>query len=240
MSVRFLLRCTALLLLAASATRAQTANLSRLVPANYSQLSDSLGFAWDVNQNGAINQGSNCFNDAFILQINGNQFSANQGMMTPDGSEFFLNQNVNGIDVTRRIRIDVKSATCRFIETLRNSSGGPQTFTVQIRTQFNNRMQSVLSDSGTPVGTQFGAKDSGLAVVSGGNQSPPQPSMLWLVASPGGKVRPAVRSENNNYRILVSYPVTLAAGASVSLVHAAAQRTSRPRTRRRWRNFSPR
>ena len=224
MSARLFLHCAALLLLAASVAHAQTANSSRLVPANYSQLSDSLGFVWDVNQNGAINQGSNCFNDAFLLQINGNQFSANQGMMTPDGSEYFLNANVNGIDVTRRIRIDVKAATCRFIETLRNSSGGPQTFTVQIRTQFNNRMQSTLSDSGTPVGTQFGAKDSGLVMVRGGNQSPPQPSVLWMLASPGGKVRPAVRSENNNYRILVTYPVTLAPGASVSLVHAAAQR----------------
>ena len=224
MSARIFLRCAALLLLAASAARAQNASPSRLVPANYSQLSDSLGFVWDVNQNGAINQGSNCFSDAFALLINGSQFSANQGMMTPDGSEYFLNANVNGIDVTRRIRIDVKGATCRFIETLRNSSGGPQTFTVQIRTQFNNRMQSTLSDTGTPVGAQFGAKDSGLVMVRGGNQSPPQPSVLWMLASPGGKVRPAVRSENSNYRILVTYPVTLAPGASVSLVHAAAQR----------------
>ena len=223
MNIRLFLRCAALLLLGASAVRAQSASLSRLVPANYSQLSDSLGFIWDVNQNGAINQGSNCFSEAFSLQINGNQFSAQQGLMTPDGSEYFLNANLNGIDVSRRVRIDVKGASCRFIETLRNSSGSPQTFTVQIRIQFNNRMQATLTDAATPLGAQFGAKDSGLVVVRAANQSPPPPSVLWMLASPGGKMRPAVRNENN-YRILASYPVTLAPGASVSLVHAAAQR----------------
>ena len=227
MSARLFLPCAVLLLLGAAAAHAQNpapAAAARLVPANYNPVNDSLGFNWDIGQYGGIGQGSNCFSSGFTLTINGSQFSAQQAMMTPDGSEYFLSANLNGIDITRQIRIDRKGASCRFIETLRNSSGGPQTFTVQIRTQFNNRMQSTLSDTGTPVGAQFGAKDSGLVMVRGGNQSPPQPSVLWMLASPGGKVRPAVRSENNNYRILVTYPVTLAPGASVSLVHAAAQR----------------
>jgi hypothetical protein len=195
-----------------------------LVPANFNPITDSLGFMWDVNQYGGISQGTNCFSEAFSLRINNSQFSGQNGMMTPDGSEFFQNAKVSGIDVTRRARVDAKAGYCRFIDTLRNGGAAVQTLNVVIQIQFNNRMQSVLTDSSAAANPgQLGPKDCGVVCVSPTNTGRQVPSVLWMLASPAGKVRPTLGNQQN-YRMTASYPVTLAPGATVTLVHAAAQR----------------
>jgi len=227
MSARLFLRWTTLLLLlaGAAASHAQkSANAAAtLVQPTYNPVTDSLGFNWDIQQGGQINNGSNCFSGAFALVINGNGFGPQQVQMTPDGTEYFFTGNVNGIEVTRRVRVDVKNATCRFIETLRNTGAAPVTVNLQIQTSFNNRMRSTLTDAGAALTTQFGAKDSAIISVGPANQTPAPPSALWVVASPDGKVRPTVQNMQNS-RITVTYPATLAPGASISFVHMAAQR----------------
>ena len=196
---------------------------ANLVPATYAPVTDSLGFAWDVNQYGGISQGTNCFSEAFSLRINNNQFSAQQGMMTADGSEYFLNANMNGIDVTRRVRVDAKTGYCRFIETLRNTGAAPQTFSVMIQVQFNNTMQSTQTDTGGASAAQLGAKDCGIVVLPRAGSGRNVPSLLWMLAGTSGKIRPTL-SNQQNYRISATYPITLPPGGTVSLVHAAAQR----------------
>ena len=224
MNARHFLPLAAALALAASLPAQTPARApANLVPANYNPVTDSLGFPWDVSQYGGIGNGANCFSSGFILTINGNQFSAQQGMMTPDGTEYFHTANMNGIDVTRRTRIDAKTGYCRFIETLRNSSGTPQTLTVVIQTQFNNRMQSTLTDTGAASTTQLGKKDCGVVFICPTNTGRQVPSVLWMLASPGGKVRPTLTNQQN-YRFSANYPITLAPGSSITLVHAAAQR----------------
>lgn len=228
MNARLFLIWAALLLAGATPGPAQKpAAGPALVPANYnSPITDSLGFVWDVGQYGHIGgNGANNFSSGFVLQIQGNQFSAQQGMMTPDGTEYFLTNTMNTIEVTRRIKIDVKNGTCRFIETLRNIGPAPVSFPMSLQTSYNNRMQSTLTDSGAALTTQFGAKDSAIIALPIPNQGQtPKPcAVLWVVASPDGKVRPTVQNSSNS-RVTANYPVTLAAGASVSFVHVTAQR----------------
>ena len=228
MTARHFLHLTtmsAILALACTPLRAQTPRFTpaSLVPATFTPVTDSLGFIWDRNSNGGIGQGSNCFSDAFTLQINNNQFSAQGGMMTPDGSEYILNANMNGIDVSRRARVDVKAGFCRFIETLRNSSGTPQTLSVMIRVQFNNTMQATLSDTGAASPVQLGPKDCGIITTPRTNSGRQMPSLLWMLAGTVGKVRPSVNN-SQNYRLMVTYPITLPPGGTVSFVHVAAQR----------------
>lgn len=219
----FLALAAALALVATLPAQTPPRSSAALVPANYNAVTDSLGFPWDVNQYGGINNGASCFSSGFILSINGNQFNAQQGMMAADGTEYFHTANMNGIEVTRRTRIDTKAGYCRFIETLRNTGGAPLTFTAVIQTQFNNRMQSTLTDTGAPSAAQLGAKDCGLVCICPTNTGRQVPSVLWMLASPGGKMRPTVNNQQN-YRISANYPITLAPGETVSLVHAAAQR----------------
>ena len=230
MNARLFLTWVALVLAGATPGPAQKpATGPALVTANYSPITDSLGFVWDVGQYGNIGgNGTNNYSSGFVLQIQGNQFSAQQGMMTPDGTEYFLSNTMNNsIAVTRRIKIDVKNGTCRFVETLRNIGPAAASFPMTLQTSYNNRMQSTLTDTGTAVtNNQFGPKDSALISLPMANQgqSPKPCAMLWMVASADGKVRPTIQNASNS-RLTVSYPVTLAPGASVSFVHVAAQRS---------------
>ena len=235
MNARLLLPLAAALALGVSSLCAQlvratlpvqvqgTSAAPKLVPASYSAITDSLGFIWDVTQYGGIGRGSNCFSTAFTLSIDGNDFQPQQGMMTADGREYFITGTCDNCAVTRRIRVDPKDGHCRFIETLRNNSSETLSFTVMIRTQFNSTIQSIVSDTAVSAPAQLGPKDSGVAFIRKGTPTRPQPTVLWMLGSTGGKLRPTLRTEGNT-RFLASYPVTLAPGASISLIHAAAQR----------------
>ncbi|MHA3774368.1 hypothetical protein ACXR0O_22815 [Verrucomicrobiota bacterium sgz303538] len=157
------------------------------------------------------------------MELNGYSFSAQQGMMSADGSEYFLTSgDLNGIIVSRRIKIETKDALVRYFETFRNTASNPQTVNVNLHIQFNNQMQAITSDSGSANFTALGAKDCGFVAMRRGNQS--APSAAFMIAGPGGKIRPTI-SNNQNYRVTVTYPLTIAPGEAVSIVHAAAQRT---------------
>lgn len=232
MNARFFHTCAALLLAGALSDASQVlvphapSAGSGLVNANYSPITDSLGFVWDVGQYGHIGgNGMNNYSGGFVLQIQGNQFSAQQAMMTPDGTEFFLTNTMNNIEVSRRIKIDAKNGTCRYIETLRNIGPAVASFPMSLITSYNNRMQSTVTDSGAVLTTKFDPKDSTIISLPMANQGQqPKPcAMLWMVASPDGKVRPTVQNSSNS-RLTVNYPVSLAPGASVSFIHVAAQR----------------
>lgn len=205
----------------APASPSSRAAAKQLVPANYQPKTDSLGFLWDIDAQGTINRGSNCFSNALYLELNGNGFSAQQSLMTADGSEYFLTNDLNGVHVTRRIRVDAKGAFVRFIETLRNDTGTPQSLSLSLRVQFSSQIQGVIGEAGAPVMATLGPKESGFVAVR--NPAQPGPSAVFMVAGPGGKVRPSLRNENN-YRVTITYPVTLAVGETVSIVHAVAQR----------------
>ena len=57
--------------------RAQTrAAKEKLVPARWSQRNDAMGFRWDINNYGSVNDGLNdCFDGGFHLMVNGRQFT---------------------------------------------------------------------------------------------------------------------------------------------------------------------
>lgn len=231
MNARIFLTCVALLLAGAFPSVAQKPAASAgsgLVNATFTPITDSLGFVWDFSQYGGIGNGNglNNFGSGFVLHVQGNQFSTGQAMMTPDGTEYFFSQMMNTIEVSRRVKVDAKAGTCRFIETLRNTGPATASFPLMIQTGYNYRMQSTLTDTGTAVTTtQFGPKDSAIISVPMANQGQtPKPcAVVWMVASPDGKVRPTIQNSGHS-RISINYPVSLAPGASVSFVHVAAQR----------------
>ena len=81
----------------------------RLIPANYNIRSDSLGFRWDINQQGGVGDGTDdCFDNGLSMTVNGQRFGAQQAKMTPDGSEMHLSMKLAGLEVTRRIKLLTK------------------------------------------------------------------------------------------------------------------------------------
>ena len=206
---------------------AQTAANVKLVPATFTPKTDALGFVWDIDQQGAVAQGSNnCFSNGFQIEVNNNSFSPTQSMMTPDGSEYVLTGNVNNgnsnLEVTRRVRVDVKNSTVRYVDTLRNVGGTPTQATLQITCQMSNRVQTIVSDQGAAGGLTLGPKESGLLAIRSANQQ--QPAIVFYLADASAKLKPTIRN-NSNYRLDFSYSLSLNAGDAMSVVYGAGQRT---------------
>ncbi|HEX8297090.1 MAG TPA: hypothetical protein VF593_12370 [Chthoniobacteraceae bacterium] len=209
-------------LLLAAPIIGRSAAAPNLVPANFQQQTDSLGFIWDLDSNGSVQNGSNCFSGAMQVEVNGSSFSAQQPMMTPDGSEYFIDANINNsFAINRRVKLEQKAAFVRYVDTLRNISAAPQTVRLNFRIQFNNQMQATIGDSGAPVTNALGAKDSGFAVLRPPGQQ--GASALVLVSGRNAKLRPTIQNQRN-YQFNLTYNLKLAPGESVSLVHALAQR----------------
>ncbi|GAH50604.1 unnamed protein product, partial [marine sediment metagenome] len=191
-----------------------------LVPANFSQKTDSMGFRWDVNQSGAVNDGSNdCFDGGLVLSVGGNQFGAQNRMMTFDGREYVLSGTTAGVKVTRRILVDLKRAVARYIEAFENTGNATAQLTVVIRSQLGGSCAQVLTSAGAVFQGKLGAKDVGILTVSSGNR----PCVMFLVAGPRSKVRPVVAVKGGR-TFIFTYFITVKPGKTVSLVHLVAQR----------------
>jgi hypothetical protein len=211
--------CTLLALPAAAASRKP----QQLIPANFSQKTDSLGFIWDINQQGVVNHGTNyCFSSAQTLQVNGNNVYSNQPMMTADGSEFVLAcTNTPGVTVTRRIKVDVKAGAARYVDIFTNPGGAPLSLTVGLYTNLNSNCQAAVTDTGKQAGGGLGKKDCGiLAVQTPGNN---MPSVVFYLAGARSKTKPTVTiSHNRSFQF--TFNLTVPAGKSVSILTGIAQR----------------
>ena len=156
-----LLVCTSL-----SAHAQGTAGKEKLVPARWSHRMDRMGFRWDVNQYGSVNDGTNdAFDGGFYLTVNGRQFRATQSLMTADGKEYVLRMSYGGLNVTRRILVDVARAGIRFLEIVENTQTKPMRAALMVRTQLGSSSAQVFSSEGKPFAGRLGKKDCGILTV---------------------------------------------------------------------------
>jgi hypothetical protein len=210
-------------------TRSNTTRLSgqpsgqNLIPASFIDKTDSQGFRWDVSPNGYIQSGtSSSLNQALTLSINNVSFNSSQRMMTANGDEYVLSSKISGLDVTRRIKIDLKAAIAQYVEVFRNTTTAPVTTTVKLTTTMSRGpLQSVTTDSGMPIGTALGPKDEGLIGLAPPNQG--QVSCLFYLAEAKSKVKPSIQNESN-YRLNITYTIIVPAGKTVAIMHGLAQR----------------
>lgn len=204
------------LLLAGSLARALS-----LVPATFQPMTDSQGFVWDMDQSGSIQSGSNCFSGVMSPEVNGGGFSVQQSMMSPDGSEVYLDGAVNSLAFSRRIKIDQKLAYVRYFDSVRNTTAAAQNVRLMLRINFNNVMQPPVSDAGTALGPALSAKENGFVIMRPPGQQ--GPAAVFLLAGKNAKLRPSVQNQQN-YRLSVTYNFKVAPGETVSLAYAVAQR----------------
>lgn len=191
-----------------------------LVSANFNHKTDGLGFRWDISPQGMVNDGSNdCFDGGLYLRINGNNFNANKPMMTADGSEYVLSAQMSGINVTRRVFVDLKRGGARYIEVLENPGQQKVRLNVEIRTVLGSNCQQTLTSTGAPFAGALGRKDIGLVSLS----SSSRPCVLFLLADANSKHVPSV-SVDGNRTYTVTYDVEIKPGKTASVVHWVAQR----------------
>ena len=195
----------------------------RLVPATFNYKTDSQGFRWDIKNYGQIGSGTNSsFDNAETLTVNRSSFRPSQPMMTPDGSEYILTGRVSNLEVTRRIKVDLKAGAVRYVEVLRNPGSKPVTATLMLRTQLpRGPCQALITDTGAPVGISLGKKDGG--VVALGRPGSGQLNLMFHLAGARSKIKPTIQSQSNQ-QFMFTYTVKVEAGKTASILHGIAQR----------------
>ncbi|MEZ0299197.1 MAG: hypothetical protein ACAI35_22310, partial [Candidatus Methylacidiphilales bacterium] len=197
---------------------------SSYIPANFNTQTDALGFSWDLNNDGRINQGSNgCFTQAMSLMINTANFQpTSAGLMSPDGTEYILTGNAGGqVEVTRRIKFDLKGSCLRYVDTITNSSSTPVPVQITLMSAFTNRFQSLYTDRGTPGISSLTARDTGVLALHNPNSN--RPSALFVLSAPNARLRPTIVS-NQNYQLQINYSATIEPGKRISIATIVAQR----------------
>jgi hypothetical protein len=224
-SLRHLVAITALLLSISAEAIAQS-KPEQLVPANFNARSDSDGQRWDIQSNGYIQNGTNStFSSSFQLTVNNNSFSPNSQMMTADGTELVLKRTspLNGIIVTRRVRVDPKKPFIRYCEIFMNPGSTPLTVQIQMQVRMGRgQFQTIISNKGNPIVNSLKKGDSGIAIWSQPQNQ--QQAVLLYMAGAKSTVLPTIQNQSNYY-LYFRWNIKVPAGKTVTLVHFAAQKT---------------
>ena len=143
---------------------------SALLPANFNQRTDAMGFRWDITQQGTVNDGSNdCFDGGLQLRMNNQNFNATQPRMTSDG-EFVLDGQLGNVKVQRRVKVNTAISFVRYVESFTNTTGATQNVSFEIYNNMGGYPQAMTSNQGRAVGAQF-AKDENACIALENPQS---------------------------------------------------------------------
>lgn len=206
-----------------SSLAAQPLLPTNLVPASFNTRTDAQGHRWDLDSGGRVQSGY--FGGAFNLTVNGQGFNTTgQPMMTADGSEYVFSGTIAGLQVTRRVRVDIPSATIRYLEILANPGPAPVSanLMVQMSMGYSTTGQMLMTDTGSP-GSVLGKKDSGLIQYYPSRGSGGPPSLLFYLAHARSRLKPSIQQQGSS-QFVFNYAVTVPPSKSVIVLHGAAQR----------------
>jgi len=191
-----------------------------LVPANFRQQADGMGFRWDIGPRGEVMSGTNgCFSSGLMLSVNGSYFHAQRPMMTADAREYVLSQTTSGIIVTRRILVDSARSAARYIEVFQNTQNRQMQVRAEIRTRLGDACQQALTNRGATFTGALGKKDIGIVTIGRYKR----PCVLFLLTDPKSKIKPTV-TNRRNYEFRFTFNLTLQPNGTASIVHYVAQR----------------
>jgi hypothetical protein len=216
----------ALAVVGSTAMRATTVSAGvapGLVQAVAKTHTDSQQNTWDVNpHNGQIDCGSgNVFSGACRLHVDGNDVAFASSRMTPDGLSYILTATLaSGVNVERRLTIDKVEGAARYVDTFENPSAAPVSVNAVVFTQLNYQATSVFTSSAASYSGALGLQDAGLVALS----YPGRPSVLFFLAMPNARVRPALSLSSMQY-VSSTYPLTIGPKRAASILHGVAQRS---------------
>lgn len=190
---------------------------------------DGLGFAWDIEQNGSINDGTNdAFDGAFYLYVNSVGFGSDQPTRSANAREIiFTSENIADLTVIRRVYIPEEIGAARFIDSITNTGDTFLNITFA-------RAGNLGSDSATQVlltgngDTTFDSRDSFVISDDSDGQPGGDPVITNLIqgSTPDAlALRPHIASLNGD-GIQSEYRISLRPGETVSLISLALQRES--------------
>ena len=194
-------------------------------------LTDSGGFQWDITTQGAINNGSiDAYDGGYNLQVGGVYFPASPVTTEMAGRQLVIGPaTMSGLSVTRKIYVPTTDAWARIIEFFTNPGATPITVQVRIDTNVGSDGSTVItaSQSGD---TLFTTADRWLTTDdSDGTGDPSLNHNYW---GAGGSVMPSAVSMTTfscagTQGPIVTYDLTVPAGATVAIMTFAGQSSNR-------------
>lgn len=181
-------------------------------------LTDGDGYLWDIQNNGTIFDGtSNAFDNGLSLRINGSFFPATTQTTELGGRQVVMSSTISVFDVTRKVYVPADDGWSRYLETITNTSGTAETFTVTISTNSGNNSNFNVVDTSSG-DTTFSTADSW--IVNDDSPGTGNPAVLHLFGD--GTLAPTTATTSGD-TITYSYTFTLNPGETVSFLHFVSQ-----------------
>lgn len=182
------------------------------------EVNDTEGFRWDFQEDGSIDEGSNdTFDGGLRLIINGHRFRGGKQEVTADGRGVAAaQQDIGGLNVTRKAWVSDKAPGCRFLEIIENLSGQPIQVKVTLYTDLGETVQGSIQPE---------SRDGRVAYLAVDQSQGKGSSLAYCMASMKNKllVRPQARGQDVT---LVYDPIMLKTNDRIALLHVCAQRNS--------------
>jgi hypothetical protein len=208
-----------------SAAEAQQPALVQAQFTPFHSMTDSQGFLWDLDQMGRVMNGTDsCFSQSFSMLINNGQFQPTSSLMTANGCEVILQGGsfLPGLQVTRRCRVDAKSAGARFVDVFTNVGTTPLQFNVSIFLNCGNgQWQAAISDSGKVNPAALEKKETGVLLFNPSQNG--CVSVALCLAGQNSKLRPTIQPINNGQPVLFSYALNVPPRKTAAILYGAAQ-----------------
>jgi hypothetical protein len=189
---------------------------------------DSFGAQWNVNtSSGGLRSTTPAtgYREAATLRVNNMQFSASGQTMTSDDSNYILTGNAAGVQITRRVKLDLQNGIARLLDTFQNDSNASVNLTVNLMTSMWSSISAGITETGKTFSnttqSMLDQQDSGFMVTS---PSSGMSAISFYLVDRQAKVRPAIQSSGNS--INFTYTLTVPPKKSLSLLYGIGQRQS--------------
>ena len=188
-------------------------------------LTDGAGFAWDVQTNGGIADGTaDAFDSAFSLAVDNGSFPTFSKALTEEEvRELVLGPfSRSGLVVRRKVFVPPGDGLARYLEILENP--GPSDVETEVRVSTNlgtdpTNTKVVLTSSGDLVLTR-----QDRWIITDDTDNTGRPAVTLVFAGANARVRPDTATLTGD-GLAVTYRVKVPAGGRTILMHFAAQRT---------------
>lgn len=200
-------------------------------------LTDGGGYQWDIQYYGSVYRGTNyAYSGGMYCHVNGSNVRSpnSRGWMDAGGDEIEIGPyRRNNLSIWRRIKVYKDKPLARWLEILHNPTASDITVKVQIYTNTNSSVRSVVTDTGA---SAFGAADNAFITETSNNPSMP---VLHLVCNKRAPLRPSVLISGN--QIYVKYDrVSVPAGKTVLLCHFESQNRDKDAHMKLMKSFKAR
>jgi len=193
----------------------------------YVEFNDSLGFLWDIMENGGIDDGtSDAYDGGHELYVDGEYFPYfDYG--TADGREITIGPATMGsVEVTRQVYVPEEAAFARFLDSYENTTDADVTVTVSMDTNLGSDSDTMVLDTSSGDATAADGDHWVITDDSTDGYGGYDPVVVHVMSGEGGAIGATslIAGEEYSDDVTYDYQLTLAPFETATLLQFAAQR----------------